>query len=594
MDPSMSTPTIPQVDAAQIASGFSTGILITLGVLVIAGALLGWARGWKRSLLYLGFLALSLVLSVVAVTTLGADVTEAVRPVITDAIENNMQNIQDLTQQMEGAAQYVTDIAFAMIKPVMFVLCFLAFSLVMLIPYGILSLIFFPKHRRDEDGNRVSTRTKLDLIGLGVGAVAGVLVTVCLLMPVAGTINTVGAVDQAVAESDALLAEGQEADAEPADSLASLLGKDGSASLRQALSDVSAAGDNFVLKLAGGLGGNALYNALTEMEAPDGTKTSVTGELRSLVHLLPGCGELLDRLKSSEEVGGGTADTDSSGTGTQSSKKLDLDMTEAKRLLLPVLQDSPYIATFVTELLNTAGTKWNNGETFLSIDLKKMSQDYATYQAVVQKVIDAMMQTKVATVSRDFGNLLDCFTLLSNAQNYMVMFDEDETDVTKEDMVKQLDKVLKNITPDNVDIFQEMLSTEVIKTADLKENDAETVSAIVRQAVNKIAQIPAEDREKEAEAVNNLISYASDINDDKKTVDSEEMVDAVLASSVICTSITEYAEDNKATGIEIPDDRKQELADVLAAKEAGATEEQLATIAAVRALFGLNDLTEDA
>ena len=531
----------------QIVSNIDTLIPLVFLAYIVFSALVGLIRGWRKALIRL----VTLVASAVAaypITTLVVDkVGDTLEPMVADAVIQSL-NVSDFSTEIESLAHYLGDISSALISVTFFTVIFIVLSAVLMIAHWILSAIFVRKSKKEG-----FTR----LAGIAVGAVCGMLCCVCVLMPASGMLTTVNeVVTNLSAEDRANLAEIDPAIVEVVDQA----------------EEISLYKDTMPLDLVSKLGGEMLYNSLTAFKTPSGADSSLQHELDAIVHLVPAGIELAGQFgqESSSETG-----------------MIQFDLQQAKVLLVPNLGRSEYLCGILAEVCHTAGNKWNANEDFLGMNLREMAAENNAFSVVVDHFLTTLMATTSENLPTSIATICDDMTLLSHTANYVAMFSESEK--TKFDLENQMDKVVLSVTENNIEFFNDMLTSEVMREGKLSEENAEVLSNIMADIFGEVAKLETEEeRLTESAAINSLFTYAGQVGDENKEVDESQLVDTVVSSEAVSNVLQETVANGDYTVVELSYEKQAMLAELLLEKSVDASEDEQATLDAIAALFGLN------
>lgn len=530
----------------QIVENVDTLIPLVFLAYIVFSALVGLIRGWRKALIRLLTLAVAAVGAYPITQIVVSKVGDTLEPMVAEAVINKL-NAADFSGEISTLAQYLGDISSALISVTFYTLSFLVLSAVLMVAHWILSAIFVRKSKKEG-----FTR----LAGIVVGAACGLLCCVCVLMPVSGMLTTVNQVATNLTEED----RASLADIDPA-----------IVDVVDQAEEISLYKDTLPLELVSKLGGEMLYNKLTAFKTPSGADSSLQHELDAIVHLVPAGIELAGQFgqEKSEETG-----------------MIHFDLQEAKLLLVPNLSRSEYLCGIIAEVCHTAGGKWNNNEEFLGMNLREMAAENNAFSVVVDHFLATLMATTAENLPTSIATICDDMTLLSHTANYVAMFSESEK--TKDDLETQMDKVVLSVTENNIDFFNDMLTSEVMREGKLSEENAEVLSTIMADIFGEVAKLETEEeRLTESAAINSLFTYAGQVGDENKEIDEGQLVDTVVASEAVSNVLQETIASGDYTVVELSYEKQGMLADILAEKSADATEEEQATLDAIAALFGL-------
>lgn len=521
--------------------------LIFLAYIVLS-ALIGLWRGWRKALIRLATLAVAAVGAYPITTLLIDKFGSTFEPMITQGLLQSVQGLEAIQGEIEMLTHYLGDIASAILAVSTYAIVFIVLSIVLSIAYFILKLIFVRKSHKEG---------LFRLAGIAVGAVCGMMCCVCVLMPFSGLLTDAATLVESIStEEKASLSEMNP-------SVGEIIGT---------VKEVSTYKDCLPLKLVSSLGGDKIYRSLSSFKTPSGKDTSLEHELEALVHLIPGGLEVVEQFSQepAEETG-----------------MIPFDLQETKELLVPHLYRSDYLCGILAELFHTAGNKWNNNETFLNMNLREMAAQNNAFSVVVDHFLTTLMATTEENLAQSVSTICDDMTLLSHTANYVAMFSESEK--TKDDLQSQMDKVVLSVTENNIDFFNEMLTSEVMREGKLSEENADVLSGIMGDIFGEIASLETEEeRLAESQAINSLFTYAGQVGDENKQIDESTLVDTVLDSKSVSGVLQETVESGEYTVVELSYEKQKMLAELLTEKGSEATEEEQATLDAIAALFGLN------
>lgn len=517
-----------------------------LGYLVFS-LLWGLFRGWKKATIRLVTVLISAVVAIPVAGAVMDAVGHMIEEALVSAIMSAMPDAAALQTEVDMLSHYVGDLVSAVATPLVFAVVFLVLTWFTSIIYAILKAIFIRKGTKEG---------YFRYVGAPIGLVTGLLIVVCLMAPVVGIVNTVDTVMAEITEQErADLAENDPSLPETLDTL-TMIG------------DLS---EQFPFNMATMLGSGAIYNQMTVFEAPADTETNVEHELIAIAHLIPGALELVDEFSKPEDPNTGMPD---------------FDFTEAADLLVPNLDHSEYLATILTELLRTAGEKWDRGEEFLGMNLREMAESSVAFSAVVDHFIDDLVATDRETMADNLDQVLENITLLSHTATYVSMVTD--SNKTTQDMKEQMDKVVTTLNPDNIDVLRDVLTEEVMAESQIPEQASGTISSLLSEVFTQVSEMENEEEKLgESEAINTFISYAGQLTDENKSVSESELIDTVLESEAVSKVLQDNMQNGERETIELEEEKKEELINILNEKSENATEEEQATLDAIADLFGL-------
>ena len=162
-------------------------IIGTILVLTAIGAFLGFARRWKKALLRFGFVAVELVSAIL----LSAEISTYIPA---ETIIELLSGISPVLGDLIANVPSLLSLAFGLIRPIVFVVLFIALSLVSLVLYFICSLFITYKPNEKD----------YPMAGMLIGAAQGLIVAIILTSPIIGYASLA---DQAVASYKSVAGE---------------------------------------------------------------------------------------------------------------------------------------------------------------------------------------------------------------------------------------------------------------------------------------------------------------------------------------------------------------------------------------------------
>lgn len=186
----MNGKTIASVIIGGLSISAETIISIIIGIVLIStavGAFLGFARRWKKSLLRFGFVAVELVSAIMLSGKISTYVPA-------DAIVDFLNKINPMFGDLIANVPSLMSLAFGLVRPIVFILLFIAGDIASLVLYFICSLfIGYRQNERD-----------YPMAGMLIGALQGILVALVLISPVVGYASLA---DQTVASYKSITGE---------------------------------------------------------------------------------------------------------------------------------------------------------------------------------------------------------------------------------------------------------------------------------------------------------------------------------------------------------------------------------------------------
>jgi hypothetical protein len=248
------------------------------------------------------------------------------------------------------------------------------------------------------------------------------------------------------------------------------------------------------------------------------------------------------------------------------------DLSVIDEEMLPILHKSEWMETILAEMMSTAATKWEAGETFLGIDIK--GQLPPEHAGALDGVLRRLKSTSQTRVVQDLADLTATVELVGEAFTYMNNV-ANPSNITTEELQEHMRDIMNNLTPGSAELLGSALSDEMVGAAGLSEESSKTVQEMITTALTTIAEQSTEEREAESDAINALISYTSE--DRRADVTADEIVDTLLSSQVVKNVITEQItpDENGETGsITVTEEQKTAIDAAIEAKMLEASESQ--------------------
>ena len=237
----------------------------------LIGALKGLSRGAGRQTVRFLTIIASVILSFMLARMLGSmlfaklesmTIEELIGILVTNGIIGSAEDLKILTYFDTVTLEYILAIPMGLvILPILFAVMFPIISALMLIVHAIVSgILGFTKKK-----NNWFTR----LIGMGIGAVQGVLVTAVILVPIIGIVNTAGGAIEAIG-----------ADAEDDSEIITIYSE-----------TVLPVKEGPVFKTVSTFGGQLIYEMLASVKL-EGNRVNMTEQVDTVVDIYGNLGEL--------------------------------------------------------------------------------------------------------------------------------------------------------------------------------------------------------------------------------------------------------------------------------------------------------------
>lgn len=241
---------------------FSLVVLIILGVITALGAHRGYKRGVERQAMRLASVVIAMLLSFLATSIIDQLIFDELASMSAEEFISTLEGaglqisgteFEPLLLNIEPVTlAYIISIPSALIiMPLIYVVAFEIIKLLLLIPYYILAKLFRLKSKK---------RTFLSkMLGMGLGALQGIIVTIVLTMPVVGILSS-------AAEAAETIKENADTD-ENAAAIATMYEEN----LEEYTSDP-------VVNILGALGGRGIYESFSTVTI-EGTEYDVLDEI---------------------------------------------------------------------------------------------------------------------------------------------------------------------------------------------------------------------------------------------------------------------------------------------------------------------------
>lgn len=251
--------------------------------------------------------------------------------------------------------------------------------------------------------------------------------------------------------------------------------------------------------------------------------------------------------------------------------------------IVVILQENASLRPYVSKLLNDAGTKWNNGESFFEINLREQINGLdPTYANFFDTTINRLKSSTSSSVISDLQMVSSTFRSFQYAQSLS------GSEINVDELSQTLEDVVINITPENADDVKGMITPEVLQGTGLSAENSEAVSQILSNTIDGIQSLDSESKAQEAQALNNLIVYAKESGEGTSQVGTTEMLNSVVNSQALSSSVKDYAQNSANPAITLTETQKASVETSLSEMEATASAEDLETISALKVLFGVS------
>lgn len=485
-----------------VSSISATIASIALAFLIL-GFVFGWVRGYQKSLTRL---LIVLIVAVIAFFVTPAitnavlqfnlakyNVTVGGQAVATvkDYIIAQISQIEQVGELMESSAtlrEFVTALPAMLVNVILFTVVFFLLKWISMVIYWIFAGTLFSK-------KRLEGKSKVKLVGAGVGCLQALIALAILLVPFFGFANISTQITNEYnnanvsvasanyqANSPVLVADGQ--------SESQIEG-----TVKEVDKYVSAFNNTWVVKVYSAFGINKLsvgiFNDLSTQKV-NNVQTNLTKELTTVSKMLPYVDSIMEN-----------------GTEINTAFVNNLDK------ILDTAFESEIINNIVGEVVSSASAKWVNGEQFLGLDMPKVEGNDAL-NVVIEKVFNSMQENTVVTIKTDTQAIISVLKILTEDDIISVVSSGNTADIldaisnenknTIADLVSAMleSTTLKLVIPDvlniGLDYVYEALNItipegeedqyKITKTADEVVWDEETIK--IQKILGNIARVYAD------------------------------------------------------------------------------------------------------
>ena len=370
----------------QISSYLTIGILGAIGVLFLFGFLRGLRKGFYKSLMDLGFVALCLIASIMIAKSITNTLTDIAG--LTDILMSVKGSVPDLASTVDSALEMIAQLGdneaminvllalpAALITPILFIPVYIILGILIKIPKLIIERIVVgknggPKYR---GGSR--------LLGGLVGGVRNALFIVVILIPIVGYAflagDVVKTIDSVSLDGGAV---GVNTEAEKNEGGTVLLGAETSAAT--GMGEIGMILDNPAMKGIYNFGGKLVFNSLTT-KTVEGVKIAASKEVNTFAELYANFAPFMT------EAPANYGDAQKQGINN----------------IKVMLNDSEFLTFVVSEGLSFVAEKWKNGEDAFGIEKIEMGED-------LQPMLDGIIETLSTTDSENIKGDIDTISNL--------------------------------------------------------------------------------------------------------------------------------------------------------------------------------------
>ncbi len=378
-----------------VALSVTVVFAVLLAFFALIGALVGSKRGAFKQLLATVLILVSAFSAFVATKAIAAPVGEAVWPYVETYVPAEYVSALESSPSLTAFAK---SLPAALVSPFLFVLVFLAAMLVLKIVYAIFKNIG-GKNRKKSGFSR--------MIGTVSGTLAGLLVLVCLLVPMIGYINfagdTLSALPASEDDSSAVLlrpaVSGVLSAAAPELDTGAETGGNDVFELAAQINDqyVKPITENALFNAISKFGCDALFKALTSSTI-NNTDVCVMDEISGLVRAVTRLEPLF---------------------GTPMGE-FDGKQAEAIRSMISDIDESHVLKNIFSEFLSAASVAWQNNETFFGISSPLSEETSPLLRPLMEELLDVLSTATPDNISADLYTVADVFGVLATNKTFAI------------------------------------------------------------------------------------------------------------------------------------------------------------------------------
>lgn len=435
-------------------SAISATIASVALVFLILGFVVGWVRGYQKSLTRF---IIVLVVAVVAffitpviteavldfnLAKYGVEVNGQAVATVEDYLIAQISQVGEIAELMESSATlraFVTALPAMLVNVVLFTVLFFLLKWISMLIYWIFAGIFFNK-------KKLEGKSKVKLVGAGVGTLQALIALAILLVPLFGFANIINTVqnefDQANSTSTAVVANAAAvSDTAPSEN------ENEDIQIEETVNEVStyvgAFENTWVVKVYSAFGIDKLsvsvFNELSKQEVNNVT-TNLTTELSAVAKILPYAQNLLN---------GGS--------------EINTGFVNNVDRIIDSAFSSPVLENIVSEVISSASAKWANGETFLGLEMPKIENNEGINN-VISNVFNSLQNSTVATIRTDTDAIVSVLRILTEDDIISAMNSGNTSDIlnalsnenknTISDLVGAMlvSNTLKDVLPDILNV----------------------------------------------------------------------------------------------------------------------------------------------
>ena len=363
-----------------------------IGLFVVIEIFVGLSRGGFRSMVRLVFVLLSAVVAVILTNYAMGQYGDTIYNAVNDnlGITDKMgEQLAELSAASPTLAEYLPALLLGVAAPLVFVLLFVALSLVTMILGAIVNAIF------KKFANNKSSVSRF--YGLIISILCAVVAVSCILMPVTGYLVNAGKVYTKLEEEEVIESSSEEG-----------------AKIAEALKNV----DKQPVVAAEYYLTSFLFEMTTTYKVGNGAKSNIVADATAVAEVAPAIVNLGAMDFSNVE---------------------NIDVTPLRSILTGIGKNEP-IRAIIAEILSYASGKWLNYEEFMGLNLKEQLPE--DVKDDLDPALEKLNATTYETVIDDLNDFIDEIEALSRAYDSVASFSANDFSEFSEVNVTPLNDVI--------------------------------------------------------------------------------------------------------------------------------------------------------
>ena len=558
------------MELESIGSMGGTIFLVFAAVCIVFAALMGLKRGVFKSAVRTVSLFVSALVSLFLVKMILPSLLKMLTNTVLEQFLGGNGLVEDL-MKAESAFTALEALIVAFIAPLAFVLVYFIVNKLFLIVCFIVNTA--TKSTLGVIEKKIPCRR---LFGALISILGAIVTLAVVATPFGGYVETIDHIKTSIVEV-------QDENAEENEMFADL-----SESLDEISPLTHGIADSVAVSIPYKMGGCLFYDSLTSIHIAKNSgiidediKTSLEDEVIGVLEFIPVIGNL-DEMQFAD-VG-----------------NMNIDPLKNIANVLKDEDSSDVVRVLLADIFATASTEWLAGNSYLSINLKDMlSGEAEMFWPSVEVILLDLSNTHVSDVGDNIITLVETFDGIQQTFLYMTKIANSigsGENVNVDDVVE----MLKNLTPQAAKAMSASM-TPIMTQTGIGDENAQALSGILTASLEEMATLTQsgsdEEIEKEAAALNTVLSLAMDPNAEMSDEKADELIDTVMDSSILANSIKagiNDAEEEGAPSMVLPEASANLVYDKIDsyAAENDLNDDQKETLEALRSFFVVQGTVE--